>query len=213
MISFSSGLVNRFKNDHYLDRFFRSNTDILHYYEPQEIEIVLGQGCDGERDIDLVRSEADNVPLYRRRGGGGTVVLSPRMVVIVLVTTVNSLFNNLHYFDTINRAYIDALEKLHVFPVEQKGISDLAINDKKILGGSIYRKEHILFYQGSLMINNDLNLISRYLRMPRSMPEYRRNRNHADFCTNLQQAGFQVDTCSLIESFRFSIGDSLFYLD
>jgi lipoate-protein ligase A len=79
--------------------------------------------------------------------------------------------------------------------IEQKGISDLALNNRKILGSSIYigTRPELYYYQSSLIINSNLGPISRYLLHPPREPDYRMNRPHDQFCTSLALEGFNTD--------------------
>ena len=148
------------------------------------------------------RARADGVPVLRRRGGGGTVVLSPGQVVLALVTEVSAAFQNLAYFRTINNWFRLALGSLGIPGVEDRGISDLAIGDKKILGTSLYRRRKILFYQASLLVDNDLSLFDRYLEYPSKVPDYRRGRDHRGFCTNLRREGYPHALAEVLESVK-----------
>ena len=83
--------------------------------------------------------------------------------------------------------------------VEPRGISDLAIGEKKILGTSIYRTRLVLFYQASLLVSNDLSIFSRYLAMPARVPEYRAGRAHEDFCTTLVREGYSLSVSDVMK--------------
>ena len=169
----------------------------------------MGAGRKAEEDLICRQVEADAVPLLRRRGGGGTVVLSPGQVVLALVTEVASPFQNLAYFRTINHWFRLALQPLGVFGIEDRGISDLAIGDKKILGTSLYRRRKILFYQASLLVDNDISLFDRYLSFPSKMPDYRQGRGHLDFCTNLLLEGYTLSVQEVIQSLERVVRERL----
>jgi lipoate-protein ligase A len=173
----------------------------------------MGAGGKAETDVFAERIAVDQVPVLRRRGGGGTVVLSPGQVVLSLVTEVSSPFQNVTYFRAINHWFRLALQDLGVSGVEDRGISDLAMGDKKILGTSLYRRRKILFYQASLMVDNDLSLFDRYLRFPSKVPDYRRGRGHVEFCTNLRAEGYTVSVREVMESLEKVVEEQLFKLD
>lgn len=160
----------------------------------------MGAGRKTEEDVLCRQAEADGVPVLRRRGGGGTVVLSPGQVVLALVTEVASPFQNLSYFRTINNWFRLALRPLGVSGIEDRGISDLAIGDRKILGTSLFRRRKILFYQASLLVDNDIRLFDRYLSFPSKVPDYRAGRGHMDFCTNLRLQGYTLSVKAVMES-------------
>jgi lipoate-protein ligase A len=200
-------------NEDLLERYLDEPTPLFRIYEPQTACIVMGAGGRTEQDVFLQRARTDGVPLLRRRGGGGTVVLSRGQVVLALVTEVALPFHNLQYFRAINNWFRICLADLGVCGIEDRGISDLAIADRKILGTSLYRRRKILFYQGSLLVSNDLSLFDRYLRFPVKVPEYRRERGHLDFCTNLTLAGYPVDVTEVITRLEKVVEEQLPLLD
>ena len=163
--------------------------------------VVLGAGRKAEEDVLQELAVADGVPLRRRRGGGGTVVLSPGQAVLALVTEVSSPFGNREYFRAINQWIREALEELGIPAalIQDRGISDLAMGERKILGTSLYRRRRLLFYQGSLLVDNELTLFDRYLRFPSRVPDYRRGRGHGEFCTTLAREGYAVPVGRVME--------------
>jgi lipoate-protein ligase A len=179
-------------NGDLLEEYRSSQGPAWRIYEPPETVAVLGAAGNPARDLILDNLAMDGVPFRFRRGGGGTVVLSAGQVVLALVTSVGSPFMNKEYAREINGWFVEALEGLGVRGVEQRGISDLAIGDRKILGASIYRSRLLLFYQSSLLVSNDVSLFGRYLTMPSLAPDYRRGRGHGEFCTTLCDEGFPL---------------------
>jgi lipoate---protein ligase len=196
-----------------LDRYLGDSRPLYRLYEPQQICVVMGAAGKEEVDVFAAQAENDQVPVLRRRGGGGTVVLSPGQVVLALVTEVSSPFQNLTYFRAINNWFRLALQALGVAGLEDRGISDLAIGARKILGTSLYRRRRILFYQASLLVDNDLSLFERYLRFPSRVPDYREGRGHLDFCTNLRLAGYELSVQDVVESLDPVVRQQLFRLD
>ena len=64
-------------------------------------------------------------------------------------------------------------------------MGDVAIDDLKVLGSSLYANREVALYQGSLLVDPDLDRIARYLPHPSREPDYRRGRSHAEFLTSL----------------------------
>lgn len=179
-------------NEDLLHRFESARVPVWRIYEPAETFAVLGAGGDPDRDLFLDNLRAHGIPWRRRRGGGGAVILSPGQVVLALVTEVESTFGNREYAALINSWFVETLTGLGAGPVETRGISDLVIRDRKILGTSIYRRKLLLFYQASLLVSNDLSLFECFLAPPARAPDYRRGRGHAEFCTTLRREGCAV---------------------
>jgi lipoate-protein ligase A len=187
-------------NGDLLERFLEDGVPAWRLIEPREVFAVIGAAGKPERDADLAALAADGIPLRQRRGGGGAVILSPGQVVVALATRVRSPFANRQYAQAINDWVIEGLAGLGVRGVEQRGITDLAIGDRKILGTSIYRTRLVLFYQASLLVSNDLALFGRYLPPPYRQPDYRQGRDHESFCTTLVREGYRLDPDRVIEA-------------
>ncbi len=189
-------------NEDLLSEYQRTRVPLSRIYEPPELCVVLGAAGKPEEDLHLDAMEADGVRWMRRRGGGGTVLLGPGQVVLALVTEVSSPFRNREYAGLINAWIVEALEDIGVHGAAPEGISDLAIRGRKIVGTSIYRTRLVLFYQASLLVSNDVRLFSRYLAMPRRVPEYRAGRSHEDFCTTLAGEGFRGTTGQVVRALQ-----------
>jgi lipoate---protein ligase len=156
-------------------------------WEPQACLVVLGRGNHAALEVYEERCQREQVPILRRRGGGGTVVLSPGVLVVSLAKRVQHQFYIQEYFRQINDYIIDALQSLGIQDLAHEGHSDICIRDRKILGSSMYRSKALLFYTASLLVANDLTLISQYLKHPTTEPEYRQGRAHHEFLTTITQ--------------------------
>ena len=174
-------------------------------YEQNSIEIVHGPSCRISEEIFVDKCEEDNVIITERRGGGGTVVLSPGMLVTIVVGEKRGKENAVDIFRRIHDAFIPAFSEAGVTDVVHEGISDLAVNGKKVLGSSLYMGSNMPFYyyQSSLMVSNNIALLNRYLCHPPREPDYRKGRDHSQFCTTLCESGLRVsisELSKLIES-------------
>lgn len=176
-------------NDDLLDAHARWGKPVLRLYEPAHPTIVLGASGRPEVDLYLGRVTRDDVHVQSRRGGGGAVVLSPGQLVIALVTQVEGTYQNRAHLRLINGWIAAGLAGAGWRGIEACGICDLAIDGRKILGASLFRRRNILFYQSSLLVDCDVTLFARYLRHPGHEPDYRRGRPHTAFCTTLASAG------------------------
>jgi len=169
-------------------------------YEQETIEIVHGPSCRNIHDeIFVDKCEEGGVPITERRGGGGTVVLSPGVLVIIVVGEKRGRENPVDIFRRVHDALIPALYEAGVTNAVHEGISDIAVNGKKVLGSSLYMGSNMPFYyyQSSLMVSNNLEFLSRYLRHPPREPDYRKGRDHAQFCTTLCESGLRVSISEL----------------
>jgi lipoate-protein ligase A len=179
------------ENDDLLTAYEATRQPQFRVYEPPRRVIVLGAAGNADADVYGEQAAAAGIEIRRRRGGGGTVLLGPGQVVVALVTEVDHPYRNREYAHAINDWLIDALHGDGVRGIEQRGISDLAIAGRKIAGTSVFRRRRILFYQASLLVDNDPSEFERFLAFPRQVPVYRRGRGHAAFCTTLAAAGYR----------------------
>ncbi|MDR2728935.1 MAG: hypothetical protein LBB56_07365 [Chitinispirillales bacterium] len=176
-------------------------------YEPDSVEIVHGPSCRVNEEIFVSRCKEDNIAVTERRGGGGTVVLSPGMLVTIVVGEKRGKENAVDIFHRIHDAFIRALSETGVTDAAHRGISDLAVNGKKILGSSLYMGSNTSFYyyQSSLMVSNNLALLNRYLCHPPREPDYRKGRDHTQFCTTLCESGLRISISELSKLIEFSL--------
>ena len=188
------------KNDELFINGAAQELPFVYIYEQETIEIVHGPSCRNiHEEIFVDKCEKDGVPITERRGGGGTVVLSPGVLVIIVVGEKRGRENPVDIFRRVHDALIPALCEAGVTNAVHEGISDIAVNGKKVLGSSLYMGSNMPFYyyQSSLMVSNNLEFLSRYLCHPPREPDYRRGRDHAQFCTTLCESGLRVSISEL----------------
>jgi len=159
---------------------------------PDKIYLVLGQSNKAEESLYADRVLADKIPVYKRPSGGESVILTPNTLVISVRLLAEKLENPQVSFKKINNLIINGLSGLGVKDVGYRGISDICIGEKKILGSSIYRKKNLVFYHAVLNISEDIELIGKYLKHPRKEPDYRMGRDHGEFVTSLLAQGYKL---------------------
>ena len=163
---------------------------LLRVFESKTTCVVLARSNDPSREVNQDYCAESNIPVLRRRGGGGTVVLGPGCQIVTFAFFARSLFDNSRYFSIINDCWIAALERaagIQAGTIHQRGISDLAIGNKKIAGTSLFRRKHLVVFQGSLLVDPDFETIERCLCHPSREPDYRMGRSHLDFLTSLER--------------------------
>jgi lipoate-protein ligase A len=178
-------------------------------WQPAGTFIVLGTSNQAEDAVFTDIALADGVSVYKRPSGGQTVILTPRTLVISIRFFSEKLENPKVYFRKINQIIIRALEDLGITDLGEKGISDIAIGEKKILGSSIYRKKAMVLYHAVLNVSESPAFISRYLKHPTREPDYRAGRNHDEFVTSIHSAGFPIEPEIIKRSLAKSIGENL----
>jgi lipoate-protein ligase A len=161
---------------------------------PAEPAVVLGRSGDPDTELHLDAVRRDGVPVLRRRGGGCAVLLDPGNLVIAAVLRVPGLAGIHPHFRAMARWIGEALAELGVPGVEQRGISDLAVGERKIGGSCIFRAKDLLYYSTTLLVEPDIDRMERYLRHPPREPDYRRGRSHREFVTFLGQPPWRLET-------------------
>jgi lipoate---protein ligase len=192
------------KNDALFLEGARKPLPFVYAYEQRDTEVVGGPSCKPVLEIDLDKCENDVVPVLMRRGGGGTVVLAPGMVVTIIVGRRARQETPRVIFDRIHMAMVRVLADLGIAGVDRCGLSDLAIDEKKILGSSLYlgSTPFLYYYQSSLIVDANIACISRYLRHPPREPDYRNGRSHGDFVSSLQLLHHHIPAQVIIERFN-----------
>jgi lipoate---protein ligase len=159
---------------------------------PNETCIVMGRSNNSVDSLFTEDVVADNIPVYKRPSGGEAVVLSNKMVVLSIAVEQTDFKSGKSYFKDYNTKIISVLKNLGIEDLGYKGISDITINDLKILGSSIYQNKFIVFYHAVLNVGESVSLIDKYLKHPVREPDYRKNRNHKDFITSLFKENYNI---------------------
>ncbi len=162
--------------------------EVLRFWEPAKPFVVLGYGNSASAEADLEACERDGIPVLRRVSGGGTVLQAPgclNYAVVLRVDTAPELSSirgtNQYVLDRVR----SALGTASGLSIDQEGDTDLAVEGIKCSGNAQRRGRRSVLFHGALLLNMDLSLISRYLRMPSRQPKYRENRPHEVFLRNL----------------------------
>ncbi len=161
---------------------------------PKETCIVLGRSNNAPDSLFTENVIDDAIPVYKRPSGGETVVLSSKMVVLSIVVKQTDFKSGKLYFIDYNTKIISALNDLGIKNLDSRGISDITINNLKILGSSIYQNKFVVFYHAVLNVGESVSLIDKYLKHPTREPDYRKNRSHKDFVTSLAQEKYNINT-------------------
>ena len=162
-------------------------------WQPQEVLVILGRSNNKVEEVVFVnKTQEDNVKVYQRPTGGQSVVLSPKMLIISITEPLNSSLPSKEYFRLYNEITIRALETLGIEDLGVKGISDIAIGNKKIAGTAMYRNRQQVFYHAVLNVAEDVNIFERYLKYPPTVPDYRKGRSHKEFVTSIHAKGYKL---------------------
>ncbi|MEM7233141.1 MAG: lipoate--protein ligase family protein [Planctomycetota bacterium] len=157
----------------------------LRLWESDDLFVVLGVSGRIGDDVQVENCERDGVSIQRRGSGGGTVLQGPGCLnaAVVIPLPENSPLRDVHrsYEFFVNRL----LEALGLDDGARKGGSDLTWRGLKFGGSAQKRTARAILHHSSLLWNFDLAQLPRYLKEPPKQPEYREERSHLDFVTNL----------------------------
>lgn len=162
--------------------------EILRLWDWHNHAVVLGAGGKLAEEVDEAACRRDGVIIRRRSSGGGAVLLGPGCLNFALVLSYDrhpALREIGSSYRWILRALSEAFAGL-AEDIEPAGTSDLAAAGRKFSGNSQQRKRAFLLHHGTLLYDFEPQRMSRYLRTPPRQPDYRHQRGHADFVTNLR---------------------------
>jgi lipoate-protein ligase A len=166
-------------------------------FTPAKTYIVLGRSNSMIEDVVKKNALSPEIEILKRPSGGEAVILSPNMLVVAIKMPLAKGLKPNFYFTKANGVIIDSLKEIGVKNLHTKGISDISIEDKKILGSAIFRGPTFMFYHAVLNISENVEIIGKYLKHPKREPDYRKGRKHTEFVTSLQETGYSVDNKAL----------------
>lgn len=177
-------------------------------WQPDRYILVLGQSNKSENSLHYMQVIDDKIAVYKRLSGGETVILGPGTLVISVSFKTTKLRNPSIYFNIINSSILRALKECGLDGTEMRGISDLAIDGKKILGSSIYRTTNKVLYHAVLNVSEDVSVIEKYIAHPLKEPDYRKGRSHAEFVTSLFLKGYIPEEEKLAKTIKKHIEET-----
>lgn len=154
---------------------------VLRVWEMPRECVVMGQSGRAEREV----WPAEGVPVLRRSSGGGTVVLGPGCLNYSLVVPLawEPLWRD------VAASMCGVMERmvaaLGVPGLRVAGLSDLALDGRKVSGNAQRRAREAFLHHGTLLYGFDAARAERLLRMPARQPAYRAGRGHEAFLGNL----------------------------
>jgi lipoate---protein ligase len=155
-------------------------------WESPTYAVVVGSGGSVPIDVNGAVCTTDGIPILRRASGGGTVVLGPGCLCFSLVLNYDAA-PRLNEIPASNRYILGRVVRAlaPVVSASVEGTSDLGVGGVKFSGNAQQRKRTHFLHHGTLLCGFDLTRVARYLNPPERQPDYRRDRPHAEFVTNL----------------------------
>jgi len=168
-------------------------------WQPEESVIVLGQSNSIETSLYADAVSADGLRVTKRPSGGETVILTPSTMAFTVAKRFPVMIQFRDFFRIVNSKVISGLEELGVSRLGSKGISDITIGNRKILGSSMRKVNDKLVYHAVLNLSEDPSVFAKYLRHPGREPDYRAGRSHDEFVTSLSNEGYTPEPRQLKE--------------
>jgi lipoate-protein ligase A len=188
---------------------FSNVTDDCLAWQPDRYYLVLGQSNTPENSLIIENVIRDNIPVTKRPTGGEAVMLTPSTIAFTVAKTFRGAVHFREFFRTMNSLVIECLTDLGITGLGAKGISDITIGNKKILGSSMRNTHSTLIYHAVLNVCEEPELIEKYIRHPRREPDYRTGRSHSEFITSLKAEGYNFTTDELISSIERKLHEYL----
>lgn len=166
---------------------------------PRGVSVALGlaQKTDLELDCEAVRR--DGIGLVRRQSGGGAVLLYPGVLCWEAWASFEAIESGAgssgirETYRFLSGPVMEGLRRMGLEPF-QAGICDISVPGEgggealKLAGTAQLRRRRKALVHGSLLVDADVGLLGRYLKMPSQQPEYRIGRSHRDFCVTVAEA-------------------------
>lgn len=182
-VTFSSPQANLDFDEYLLE--LSNPSRILRIWESKEYFVVMGRNSD-ESDLNLPAIEAVKIPVLRRKSGGGTVLQGPGCLNY---TFVSDLFPQV---GSVKGAFEWVLSRLRMvvkevlgMETEVKGSSDLCLGNRKFSGNAQRRRGNRFYVHGTILYDFDLSLMDRFLLLPKTRPDYRKDRSNQNFLINI----------------------------
>ncbi len=161
--------------------------EVLRLWESPQAVVVMGRSSEVKVETRSDACRQEGVPILRRCSGGATIVAGQGCLMFGVVLSIKRnpalrMIDQAHQFVMLHQQR--ALESIGI-STQFQGNCDLTIEDKKFSGNSLRCKRNYLLYHGTLLYDFDLDRVSQYLGTPPRQPDYRRQRSHAEFITNL----------------------------
>ena len=177
----------------------RVNHGLLRIWESEKHFVVLGHSNRIDLEVDLAACESERVSIFRRLSGGGTVMQGPGCLnyTLILRNGIDAPAGIEELFRFVLEHHKRCIEQMIEYPVDIAGVSDLVIDGRKFSGNAQYRRRIFTLLHGTFLLDFNLAMAARCLRMPSKQPVYRQNRPHLYFMRNLH-----LDSMKLRQALR-----------
>lgn len=152
---------------------------------------VVGFSEKFEQTVNVKACQALGVDVLRRSTGGGTVLQTGGIFNYSFVMKLDRMLDPRRAFRIGTDLIIAVLKSLGLTG-NTEGISDVAVDGRKISGNAQAQRRKALIVHGTLLVDFDHDLAERVLTYPVREPAYRQGRSHREFLVSLRELGVNV---------------------
>lgn len=171
-----------------------SSRELLRVWEPKQPFVVLGRSSLLEQEVNLTACQQLEVPVLRRVSGGATIVTGPGCLMYAVLLSYASR-PDLRLLDRAHQTVMEhqqrAIQSLGI-DCSIQGICDLTLDEKKFSGNSLRCRRNFLLYHGTILYGFPLSLLGTCLGSPQRQPDYRQQRSHLEFVTNIEASRGEI---------------------
>lgn len=180
-----------------------STDDVLRLWESRQTAVIIGRSSRIQHEVDVAACAKEFVPVLRRCSGGTSVVIGPGclMYSVILSCERNAALQMVDVAHKYVLGQVAEAVQRFLPAATLQGTSDLTLDDRKFSGNSLRCKRSHLLYHGTLLCDFSLDQIGRWLKSPPRQPDYRQQRSHQEFLTNLGLDRAQLRT-ALVEQWQ-----------
>lgn len=139
----------------------RSFDEPLVLFYIQKPCVIVGRNQNVRAEVDLNYAKEHQITITRRLSGGGAVYDDLGNLSFSFV--VDATHESFGDFKAFTQPIIDALHEMGALGAEISGRNDLLIDGKKFSGNAMYTKNKKMYSHGTLMLDVDLDEVSRVL--------------------------------------------------
>jgi lipoate-protein ligase A len=150
--------------------------------------VVIGFSEKPDQTVNQNACRDLGIEVLKRFTGGGSVLQTAGVLNYSLTIPTNRIIDPQNAFQPGMDFLLDLIGSFGLVGAT-RGISDVAVEGRKVSGNAQAQRRGALLVHGTLLIDFDYELAEKALKHPLREPEYRRGRNHRDFLISLRELG------------------------
>ncbi len=175
--------------------------ELIFYLWQNQNTVVIGKNQSAKDQCNLELMKKDHITLARRSSGGGAVYHDLGNLNFTFISS-NEEFNIKKNLQVIKQALLE-------FQIESNfsGRNDLLVDGYKISGQAYLKTKDVSLHHGTLLVNVNLDNLSKYLRVDESKLKNHGVKSHVQRVKNISQFNNQVTVDKIITQLKKSVTD------